>query len=143
MLKILLPVDGSECSTRAARKLVENLPAYKKRPAIDLLVVHLPIPKVPRMSLLVSKKMLDDYYNTEFEAMLAPTRKVLDAAGVKYEVHHQVGPIAESIVNQAKKLGSTTIYMGTRGMSALANAALGSTATKVVHAARIPVTLVH
>jgi nucleotide-binding universal stress UspA family protein len=143
MLKILLPVDGSECSTRAARRLVENLSAYKKRPAIDLLAVHLPVPKVPRMNLVVSKEMLDEYYNAEFEAMLAPARKVLDAAGIKYAVHQHVGPIAESIAANAKKLGSTGIYMGTRGMSAVANVVLGSTATKVVHAAQIPVTLVH
>ena len=143
MKKILLPVDGSECSTRAARKLVENLADYKKRPEIDLLAVHLPIPKLPRMNLVVSKQMLDDYYNAEFEAMLAPTKKVLDAAGVKYQEHRQVGPIAESIVARAKKLGCTMICMGTRGMSALANVALGSTATKVVHATRIQVLLVH
>src|SRR4051812_35977581 len=138
MQKILLPVDGSECSTRAVRKLVENLADYKRRPAIDLLAVHLPVPKLPRMNLVVSREMIDDYYNSAFESMLAPTRKVLDAAGVKYQVHHHVGPIAEGIVAHAKKLGCTMICMGTRGMSALANVVLGSTATKVVHAARIP-----
>jgi len=143
MLRILIPVDGSECSTRATRKLIENLPAYRKRPQIDLLAVHLPVPKVPRMNLMVSKEMLADYYSEQCEAMLAPSRKALDAAGVKYQVHHQVGPIAESIVACAKKLGSTMICMGTRGMSAFANVVLGSTATKVVHSARIPVMLVH
>ena len=32
--------------------------------------------------------------------------------------------------------------MGTRGMRALGNLALGSTATKVIHLAEVPVTLV-
>ncbi len=38
--------------------------------------------------------------------------------------------------------GVDVIVMGTRGMGALANLALGSTATKVVHLAEVPVTLV-
>ena len=34
------------------------------------------------------------------------------------------------------------IWMGTRGMSAAANVFMGSVATKVLHAAKMPVTLV-
>lgn len=42
----------------------------------------------------------------------------------------------------AKSEGVDVIVMGTRGMGALGNLALGSTATKVVHLADVPVTLV-
>jgi nucleotide-binding universal stress UspA family protein len=35
------------------------------------------------------------------------------------------------------------IYMGTRGMSALANMALGSVTTRVLHLCHIPVVLIH
>jgi nucleotide-binding universal stress UspA family protein len=143
VLKILLAVDGSECSTRATRNLIANLGVYKRPPAIDLLAVHLPVPRVPRMNVVVSDEKLDSYYSEECEAMLAPSRAALDAAGVKYSVHHRVGPIADSIVAEAKKLGSTMICMGTRGMSAVVNAIVGSTATGVLHAARIPVLLIH
>jgi nucleotide-binding universal stress UspA family protein len=72
------------------------------------------------MGTFVSKDMLQKYYDEECQAMLAPSRGVLDAAGVAYTTHQMVGPIAESIVEQATKLGSSMIFMGTRGMSALA-----------------------
>src|SRR6476620_1498709 len=46
------------------------------------------------------------------------------------------------IVRVAKAEGVDAIVMGTRGMRALGNLALGSTATKVIHLAEVPVTLV-
>jgi nucleotide-binding universal stress UspA family protein len=35
------------------------------------------------------------------------------------------------------------IYMGTRGMGAVSGLVMGSTATKVLHLASVPVVLVH
>ena len=143
MLKVLLPTDGSPSALRATQKLVDTLDWYKEPPTIDLLTVHLPVPRVPNMGAFVSKEMIQKYYDEESAAMLAPSRKLLDAAGVQYTVHQLVGPIAETIVRQATESGSNMIYMGTRGMSALANMALGSVATRVLHLSHIPVVLIH
>ncbi|HEV8552791.1 MAG TPA: universal stress protein [Casimicrobiaceae bacterium] len=143
MLKVLLPVDGSESATRATQKLVEMLGWYKEQPNVDLLAVHLPVPRFPNMSVVVSNEMLERYYAEEWEDMLAPSKKVLDAAGVKYTVHSLVGSIAESIIEHAKQSGSDMIYMGTRGMTALSNMVLGSVTTRVLHLAHIPVVLIH
>jgi nucleotide-binding universal stress UspA family protein len=143
MLKVLLPVDGSKSATRAAKKLVETLAWYKGRPQIDLLAVHLPVPRFANMGAVVSKKMIERYYADECEAMLAPSQEILDAAKVKYTVHTVVGSVAESIIGQAKQSGSDMIFMGTRGMTALSSMVLGSVATKVLHLAHIPVVLIH
>jgi len=143
MLKVLLPVDGSKSATRAAKKLVETLAWYKGRPQIDLLAVHLPVPRFANMGVVVSKQMIERYYAEECRNMLKPSRKILDAAHVKYVVHTAVGPVAESIIEQAKRSGSNIIYMGTRGMTALSNMVLGSVTTKVLHLAHIPVVLIH
>jgi nucleotide-binding universal stress UspA family protein len=142
MLKVLLPVDGSPSAVRATQKLIETIGWYKEPPAIDLLAVHLPVPRVPNMGNFVSKEMLQQYYDDECGAMLAPSRELLDAAGAAYTAHQVIGPIAESIAEQATKLGSAMICMGTRGMSALANMALGSVATRVLHLAVVPVLLI-
>ena len=142
MLKVLLPVDGSPSAVRATQKLVEMLGWYSEPPAINLLAVHLPVPRVPNMGNFVSKEMLQQYYDDECRAMLAPSRELLDAAGAAYATHQVIGPIAESITEQATKLGSDMICMGTRGMSALANMALGSVATRVLHLAQVPVLLI-
>ena len=143
MLKVLLPVDGSKSATRAARKLVGTLAWYKDRPQIDLLAVHLPVPRFANMGVVVSNAMIERYYTEECNAMLKPSRKIFDAADVKYSVHTAVGPIAESIIKQAKQSGSNLIFMGTRGMTALSNMVLGSVASRVLHLAHIPVVLIH
>jgi nucleotide-binding universal stress UspA family protein len=143
MLKVLLPVDGSPSAVRATEKLIETLGWYKESPRIDLLAVHLPVPRVPNMGAFVSKEMIEKYYDDERAAMLAPSRKLLDAAGVTYTVHQMTGPVAESIVEKATECGSNMIFMGTRGMSALANMALGSVTTRVIHLVHIPVLLIH
>jgi nucleotide-binding universal stress UspA family protein len=75
--------------------------------------------------------------------MLAPSKKILDEAGVKFTAHTLVGSIAESIIKQAKRSRSNMIYMGTRGMTELSNMVLGSVATRVLHLANIPVVLIH
>ncbi|MGE5738390.1 MAG: universal stress protein, partial [Betaproteobacteria bacterium] len=143
MLKVLLPVDGSPSAVRATQKLIDTLDWYKEPPAIELLAVHLAVPKVPNLGALVSKETVQKYYDDECAAMLAPSRTLLDAAGVGYAAHQVIGPIAESIVQHATQSGTDVIFMGTRGMSALANMALGSVTTRVLHLCHIPVVLIH
>ena len=143
MLRILLPVDGSETAVRATQKLIEMLGFYKEQPRVDLLAVHLPVPRFPNMSVVISDEMLERYYTEECEVMLAPSKKALDAAGVNYAAYTLVGAIAQSIVDHAKRSESNIIWMGTRGMTALANMLLGSVTTRVLHLAHIPVMLVH
>ena len=143
MLRVLLPVDGSESATRATQELIKTFGWYKEQPTVDLLAVHLPVHRFPNMSVVISNEMIERYYAEECEDMLAPSKKALDAAGVKYTAHTLVGAIAESIVEQAKQSGSDMIYMGTRGMTALSNMVLGSVTTRVLHLAHIPVVLIH
>ncbi|MGI8895681.1 MAG: universal stress protein [Casimicrobiaceae bacterium] len=143
MLKVLLPVDGSKSAASATHKLVETLRWYKEPPQVDLLAVHLPVPRFANMNLVISEEMVDRYYAEGCEEMLASSKKTLDAAGITYTVHTLVGSIAESIIEQAKQSGSNMIYMGTRGMTALSNMVLGSVTTRVLHLAHIPVVLIH
>lgn len=142
-MKILLPVDGSESAVRATSKLVDTLGWYREVPTVELCTVHLPLPRVPNMGAFVSHEMVQKYYADESDEMLAPSQRLLDQAGVAYEAVRLVGPIAETIVEHATKSGADMIFMGTRGMSALANVALGSVTTRVLHVAHIPVLLVH
>ena len=142
MLKILVAVDGSETSLRATEALAANLRWYREPPQITLLAVHLPVPQFGLMHNIVSQEMIESYYNEECDAMLAPSRKVLDAAGIAYAAQHRSGAVAETIVDEANRLGCDMIYMGTRGMTALSNMMLGSTTTKLLHLTHVPVVLV-
>jgi nucleotide-binding universal stress UspA family protein len=141
-MKILVAVDGSESSLEAVDCLIDHADWYREKPQVELLTVHLPVPRLPGMSAAVSKSQIQRYYQEEGEARLASAKKKLDAAGVPYEARVLVGSIAETIVDHARAKRCDIIYIGTRGMSALGKALIGSTAAKVLHISTIPVLLV-
>ena len=60
----------------------------------------------------------------------------------RIETHAAIGDVAETIAKTARRLGCDCIVMGARGMSLLGSLALGSVSTKVIHHARVPVTIV-
>jgi len=94
------------------------------------------------MGAAVSKAQVEKYYQEESERSLADARKKLDAAGVRYEAYTLVGAVAETLVKHAKDKRCELICIGTRGLSELGKALVGSTATKVVHISDVPVLLV-
>ena len=141
-MKILIAVDGSKPSLDAVQALVDHAHWYREAPKVELVTVHLPVPKLPGMGAAVGKGQIQKYYEEEGQAKLASARRKLDAARVPYEARVLVGPIAETIVKHAKDKRCDLIYIGTRGMSELGKALLGSTATKVLHISDVPVLLV-
>lgn len=141
-MKILLAVDGSKNSLDAVNCLIEHADWYSEKPELELVTVHLPVPKLPRMKLVVAKYQIQRYYEEEGEACLAAARRRLDAAGIAYNAKVLVGQVAETIVAYAKKTRCDLIYIGTHGRTATGNLLLGSVATKVLHLATVPVLLV-
>ena len=138
-MRILVAVDGSKSSLKSVQLLIDHAAGwYAEQPQVELLTVHLPVPKVGH----TNKAQLERYYNEEGEAMLAAAKKKLDAAGMRYNAQVLVGPVAETIVKHARARRCDLIYIGTRGMSEIGKALLGSTATKVLHIADTPVLLV-
>ncbi len=141
-MKILIAVDGSKCSLDAVQCLVDHADWYRGKPEVELVTVHLPVPKLPGMGAAVGKNQLQKYYEQEGQAQLTAAKRKLDAAGLPHEAKVLVGPVAESIVQHAKAQSCDLIYIGTRGMTEIGNVLLGSTATKVLHISDIPVLLV-
>jgi nucleotide-binding universal stress UspA family protein len=141
-MRILVAVDGSKHSLNAVQFLIDRGQWLRDKPELDLVTVHLPVPKLPGMGAAVGKAQLDKYYQEESERCLDAARKKLDAAGVRYEAHSLVGPVAETLVKLAKDKRCDLICIGTRGQSELGKALMGSTATKVVHISDIAVLLV-
>jgi nucleotide-binding universal stress UspA family protein len=137
-MKILLAVDGSKPSLDAVDCLIDHADWYRERPQVELVTVHLPVPSVRG----VGKSQLQKYYDEEGQERLAAARRKLDKAGVPYNAVPLVGPIAESIVKHAKSSRCDLIYIGTRGMSEIGKAIMGSTATKVLQISDLPVLLV-
>ena len=142
-MKVLLAVDGSECSLNASRKLVSDIHRFKEPPGVEVLAVHLPVPQVPHLGLVIDREMLERYYREDCEQMLAPARRILDDAGIRYDVRSLVGPIGETIAAEADRLECDYVVMGTHGRTALGNMVIGSVASRVLHLTKVPVLLVH
>jgi nucleotide-binding universal stress UspA family protein len=142
MKKLLVPIDGSECSLRAVRHLIDKGSGAALPGTVEIHLVNVQ-PGLPGdITRFVSKQQIADYHHDESAKELAEASRLLDAAGVRYLAHAEVGPLAETIVKLAERLGCDEIVMGARGRTALAEFLLGSTVTRVVHLARVPVLLV-
>ena len=141
-MKILLAVDGSKSSLAAVRCLIEHVDWYGKVPEVQLVTVHLPVPQLRGMGAAVGRKQLQDYYRSEGEERLASAKRLLEGARIRYTSAVLVGPVAETLVEHARKERCDIIYIGTRGMNAIGKALVGSTASKVMHISTVPVLLV-
>ena len=140
MLKILVPVDGSENANRAVAHMIK---LYRNNAQIDihLFNVQLPIDS-GHARLFVSADELDNYRREEGSAALADARRMLDEAGVPYTHHIAVGHVADTIIRYAKERGVDKIVLGSHGRTGLLQVLLGSVAQEVLKRSDVPVTLV-
>lgn len=141
-MKILVAVDGSKNSLDAVDSVIQHADWYRDKPTVELVTVHLPVPKLPRMGMAVSKDQIERYYREEGEANLAAAKKKLDKAGIAYRPQVLVGPVAETLVEHAGRAKCDLIFIGTHGRTEVGRALLGSVATKVMHISDLPVLLV-
>ena len=140
-MKILLPVDGSECALRAVEHLISHSAWFRDLPEIHLLHVHAPIP-IGRVQAHVGKETLHAYYLKESQASLLEAQQKLDAAGCAHTTHIHVGQPAEVIAKLAAEQGCDLIVMGTHGRGGIAGLVTGSVANRVLHLTSCPVLLV-
>ena len=80
--------------------------------------------------------------SAESASALRFAEAALEQAAVPFTAHAEVGHLGETIAQRADDLGCDLIVMGAHGRGALADLLVGSTATKVIHLARVPVLLV-
>lgn len=140
MLKILLAVDGSECSLHAVAHAIKRATAAKDQHQLHLINVQHPVHG--SVSTFVDAAQIKQYHHDEGMKMLARPREMLDAAGIPYQHHLFVGEPAEVITRFAKEQGCEEIVIGTRGLSGISSLLMGSVATKIIHLAEVPVVLV-
>ena len=142
-MKILLAVDGSKNSHFAVRSLIKRLPWFSDIPKIDLFYVHLPLrPIGTLLGTPLSQQTLDRYYREEAETHLAESKRLMHEATLPFETHVFIGEPALEICKFAETHNADIIFIGSRGMGAIGNLVLGSTATKILHLATIPVVIV-
>lgn len=136
--QLLVPVDGSASSLNALQYAAEML---KGRPQgmvhlVNIQPLILPLGEYPDFDTL--EKAQRHYAH----GIIKQARQALAGADIAVATHIEIGPVAEGIVQYAQAHKIDQIVMGTRGMGALGNLVLGSVASRIVHLANLPVTLV-
>jgi nucleotide-binding universal stress UspA family protein len=139
MFKIVLAVDGSEVSDRAAAYLAKHRGHYGDA-EIHLVNVQPSLPGTASGHL--TREQRGKFHHEAGDAQLAAARRVLDAAGVKYEHHVCVGEPGAAIAAFCREHAIDQVVMGTRGRGSVAGAILGSVTHDVVEASTVPVLLV-
>ncbi len=140
--RILVAVDGSSHSAKVARAVIQHVCAYKEPPELHLAYVHPPLPTMGGLIKPVGHEALQRYYREEGEDALRSSKKLFDRAKLACAMHIMVGPIAQTLAVEAKKLKCDLIAMGTHGMGAVSGMLPGSVPAKTVHLARCPVVLI-
>lgn len=139
MLKMLLPVDGSETSSRAVEEFVRRLDWYREKPEVHLLNVRVPL--FGNVSMFISKEEISNYYQEEGLKSLRQARNQLEEAGVAYRHHVIVGEPVTMIVQFAEEIQCDQIIIGPRGLGAIKGLLLGSVASKLIQLSTVPVLL--
>lgn len=140
-IRLLLPADGSVYTRRALDFVLSRQEWWREPPFCVLLHVESPVGTALARSYL-SRDMLDSYYAEQSEAVLAPARASLQAAGLQLEAHHRHGDAAAQIVKFVREHEIDLVMMGSHGHTALSGMALGSVTTKVIASSSIPVLIV-
>lgn len=135
---LLIPVDGSIPSLNALQ-FAADLLRGREQGLIHMINVQpliLPLGEYPDFDTL--EKAQKQYAQN----ILKNAKRSMVESNIPIITHFEIGPIAEGIINCAQTQKVDQIIMGTRGMGALGNLFLGSVATRVVHLANLPVTLI-
>ena len=138
-MRILVPVDGSVGALRA----VQHAAAVVKEGAeVELVNVQPPMPLYGMVRAYMRAPQYRAACAALAEKALNPAVKLLKRARVAHRTHVMYGEPGATIADAARRLKCRAIVMGTRGQGAVGNLLLGSVATKVIHLAKVPVTLV-
>ena len=142
MKRVLIPIDGSECALRGVALVISKRALYLSPDDLEIHLINVQAPFSNDISRFVSHEQTAEFHRRESEEALQGARDMLDAAGVKYHCHLEVGNVAETIATLANTLRCDQIVMGSHGRGALKELLMGSITLKVVQLSKIPVLLV-
>ena len=146
LTKILVPIDGSKVSQKAAKFAVE----LAKQTGASLMLLSV-IDKRFLVEQAVSasespthvRESVEDYLKQSAQSSTDAIAKVCERNRIQCKAIIRTGHPVEEIVNEAKKSKADLIIMGSHGKSALKAAVLGSVTYGVMHKdTNIPVLIV-
>jgi nucleotide-binding universal stress UspA family protein len=140
MMKILLPVDGSEAALAAVRHAIRLVHEGLKA---SFVVANVQGPaNLYEMVSAPDVQVLEKVSASAGTHLLESAELLLRHAGLEFESEVGSGDPGHTLVDIAERFGCDMIVMQTSGAGDLRSALLGSVSHSVVHGARIPVMLV-
>lgn len=136
---ILLPVDGSESSVRAARHCATIARALASR----VLVMNVQ-PRIEAWQTHgIGQKAAEDHLHAQAKEAMEGAAGVLTGAGVEFESIVEFGEAPAAIARVAAERKCSSVVMGTRGQGEFKGLVMGSVGMKVIHLVQVPITFVH
>ncbi len=142
--KTLIPVDGGQPSLAAIRRVIEeHTLAGPSAPPITVHLLHI----TPRFSKHITRHLplgaRGRFIKDSAEHAILPATRLLDFAGIPYEVHLQSSnSISETILNSAKRLDCSLIILGSQRNNAFSRFVRNSVTSKLLARSEIPVEVV-
>lgn len=139
-MRILLAVDRSPVSTRAARFVARLASRLAEPPYVVLMNADEPL--LQSVAVHLGVQGVAKYHAENGKFAVKPARAILNRAGVAFDEKLLVGDPAETIMKQVKFCKCELVVMGSHGRSAFKSVFLGSVASKVLSHSQVPVTIV-
>ncbi len=140
MLKVLVPVDGSENSQQAVRHVVNR---RLQNPALEVHLLHVRTRMSRHIARFLNKRDLAAYHRQEADKALLPARQLLDSFGVPHACHMERGVNKATTIDRvARRLRVDQIVMGTARRNSLTRLIEDSVANQVIETSRVPVEIV-
>ncbi len=138
-MKILLAVDGSSYTKKMLAYLAAH-DLYSTKNEYTAFTAQMVLPTPARVAL--GKELVNKFYEDEGQRVMAPVTKFLARHGITAKCIWKNGHAGELISKLADAEKFDLVVMGSHGHGALVNLVVGSVATQVLAACKVPVLIV-
>jgi len=139
-MRIVVAVDGSPVSARAARHVTKLAAQLQEPPSVILLTVDAPL--LRRVAIELGPEAVAKYHADNARFATRTARTELHRAGIVFEERALIGDPAPAIVKFCNKIKCDLLVMGSHGRNAVKSLFLGSVAIKVLSGSDVPVLVI-
>jgi nucleotide-binding universal stress UspA family protein len=140
MKKVLVAIDGSEQSIRAAKMAAQLVKPDGGRLTLAYVVVPYPLANA---DLPIGVEEMNDSLETYGTKVLQQTRALLESSESPIDTRVLFGGAADAIDALARQDHYELIAVGSRGGGAIARLLLGSVTDRLLRISRTPILVVH
>jgi nucleotide-binding universal stress UspA family protein len=139
-MKILLPVDGSDCTKRMIAHIAAQDEMFGSRHDYVMLLALDALPA--NIASLMDPEAIEEYCKQEVQRVFEPLRSFAAQNGWRVKFESASGDAGMVIAHYADREKPDLIVMGCHGRTALSNVVMGSVTTSVLARCKTPVLII-